>query len=356
MSTIDDELAALRSRAYGPAADIWSDPAAVARLKELEDAARQDALPGTLEMQEPADDLEALFGAPGSATVPSGTREPVVPPRPSLPAPVSVPVQASASGSASVGSPFSGAIKHAALAEPSSAGPSSADPAFSDPTASSRRAARAAIRTTDRADPAAELAEPADSADPAEQAEPATAEPPPAPALSPRTRWAWVASLVAAVVITAGLTAWLFPFGVRDSAHVDARLSAQPGGGDSAVTRQLEQFGTQRDMTAADAIYFGEYKGLGVYAVGDCLYTAITSDNDGEGPGLFSSGCGVGPLPATMDVFLPDESSNTQYYGGTYPAQLAEEFPDGGIIRFTRDGDNVLVTEAKNPAPTGEPS
>ncbi|GAA3627271.1 hypothetical protein GCM10022200_07110 [Microbacterium awajiense] len=36
------ELAALRSRAYGPGADIASDPAALARLRELEELARGD--------------------------------------------------------------------------------------------------------------------------------------------------------------------------------------------------------------------------------------------------------------------------------------------------------------------------
>ncbi len=35
------ELAALRRRAYGPDADIQSDPAAVRRLSELEDLARR---------------------------------------------------------------------------------------------------------------------------------------------------------------------------------------------------------------------------------------------------------------------------------------------------------------------------
>lgn len=38
-SAQEDELRALRERAYGPAADILSDPVALARLQELEDAA-----------------------------------------------------------------------------------------------------------------------------------------------------------------------------------------------------------------------------------------------------------------------------------------------------------------------------
>jgi hypothetical protein len=41
VSAVDDELAALRSRAYGPDADIWSDDDALARLKDLEAAARE---------------------------------------------------------------------------------------------------------------------------------------------------------------------------------------------------------------------------------------------------------------------------------------------------------------------------
>jgi hypothetical protein len=71
----------------------------------------------------------------------------------------------------------------------------------------------------------------------------------------------------------------------------------------------------------------------------------------------FSSGCGVGAVPARVDIYLPGRPSTTQYFvEGNFPSELREDFPDGGIVRFTRDGDSVVVTEAKNPAPTGEPS
>ena len=41
MTSPHDELAALRARAYGPAADIDGDPEALARLRDLEIAARE---------------------------------------------------------------------------------------------------------------------------------------------------------------------------------------------------------------------------------------------------------------------------------------------------------------------------
>ena len=56
-ATLDDELHALRLRAYGPNADIHLDTAALARLRELEDASRPQA-PPAIELEFESDPIE----------------------------------------------------------------------------------------------------------------------------------------------------------------------------------------------------------------------------------------------------------------------------------------------------------
>ncbi|MFD4958109.1 hypothetical protein [Microbacterium sp. NPDC058389] len=65
----DDELRALRARAYGPDADIHADPAALARLQELE-AQRRTATAPVLDEPSPL----ALFEETGTDAVPVTTR------------------------------------------------------------------------------------------------------------------------------------------------------------------------------------------------------------------------------------------------------------------------------------------
>ncbi|MDR6692194.1 hypothetical protein J2X55_003136 [Microbacterium sp. 1154] len=64
----DDELAALRRRAYAPGADISSDPAALQRLIELESRSSDDVVPAPSEVEEDPVD-------------PSGVDEPADAPR-----------------------------------------------------------------------------------------------------------------------------------------------------------------------------------------------------------------------------------------------------------------------------------
>jgi hypothetical protein len=111
----------------------------------------------------------------------------------------------------------------------------------------SRRAARAATDPRDIAVAVSDESAPA--------AEPVVVDPPPAPALSRRARRAWAASLVVTVVVTAGLTVWLFPSGVRYPSHVDARLSVQPGGGDPELVRQLQRFGSRTGGADAERVF-----------------------------------------------------------------------------------------------------
>jgi hypothetical protein len=76
------ELESLRARAYGPAADIGSDPAALARLNELESAARTGRA--------------ARAAARAGSAVPGGDRFAPVPVRPSPPVPTTSAAEAAA--------------------------------------------------------------------------------------------------------------------------------------------------------------------------------------------------------------------------------------------------------------------
>lgn len=69
----DAELRQLRRRAYGPDADIASDPAALARLRELEGERRTEEAPSAAE-------------TPGASATPAIATASPVPPRPPLPA------------------------------------------------------------------------------------------------------------------------------------------------------------------------------------------------------------------------------------------------------------------------------
>lgn len=55
---VDQELQALRRRAYGPDADIQRDPVALERLRELEAAAQPEREPVVEEIPEPAAEIE----------------------------------------------------------------------------------------------------------------------------------------------------------------------------------------------------------------------------------------------------------------------------------------------------------
>src|SRR3954451_4697205 len=65
-----DELRALRARAYGPAADIHDDPAALRRLQELEPRASAPAPPSDMEVH----DSESTSAPQGSALQPGRRR------------------------------------------------------------------------------------------------------------------------------------------------------------------------------------------------------------------------------------------------------------------------------------------
>lgn len=282
----DDELARLQARAYGPTPDLDSDPVALARLRELEDAQRE-------------------AHAADARVAP----EPAPPARPD-------------------GAPVGRAEEDAVLTSLGFAPDRAAD----TPIAPSP-----AELVTPRT-PAAR-ADPVDPADPADPAEPRASDPRTA-VLSRRTRTAWAVSLVAAVVIGAGVTAWTFPWGVRDDAHHAARLPAQAGEAPQGIVSQFG-FGV---ADAESVQFFGHYFGVGVYATQDCIQAVL-----GDGDRAITGGCAGGGISPIMDLYVPS-SDRTEMYGDVdFPDELLQRFPDGGMLRFTLDGDVILVDEGEIP-------
>lgn len=243
-----DELAELRRRAYGPDADIVADPAALARLRELETFAHD---------------------------------------------------RARAAGAGRAASAVSDAVPDTGPGR--SAGPASAAPSAADPVAA--RAEGGEVRRR----------------------------------LPRRLGLAWVASIVAAVVVSAGLTAWLFPLIAGDTTPHAARLTPQPGG-------DATRFVTGEDV---EFRYFGTYLGLSVYAGNDCLQVIF----GGEGSRAGTGSCTGGGLAATLDVTVPAAGGGSGYSSAVeLPAELTDRYPQGATLRFTDLGDVVVVDVGALPA------
>lgn len=211
--------------------------------------------------------------------------------------------------------------------------------------------ARAAGRETAPARRGPDAPPPPGPAEPVARAEPARAEPVaqpahtrPAPAeeprpLSRRIRVAWAGSLVAAVALAAGVTAWVFPLGARDAAQHAALLSPTPGPVPSSLP-----FGGDTDPR-----YFGEYRGLHVYVTSQCLYAT----GEGEGASFYGAGCVGQGLEPVMEVYVPSPAGAAVRSDVAYPEELTSGFPDGAVIRFARQGETVLVDVGALPAMYG---
>lgn len=243
----EDELRMLRRRAYGPGADIATDPAALDRLRQLEPAAaRVDA--------------------------------PVDPP-----------------------------------AAPELAGAELPPP---DTTESSPEAE----------DPAPSDVPPGPS--PQEEAE---AETPRRSRLSRRTILLWVASVVAALLVGAGITSFMSATGGRVASIAEADITEWP----------TDFFGDPRD----GASVFEAYEGLQMLVLpnawGDpnadlpCLFVMRTDRDEGTptASGIVTLGCGAGDFPPTASFTVTARS----------PQALRDRFAEGTDLRIVLAGDEVHV-------------
>jgi hypothetical protein len=280
---VDEELARLRARAYGPDADIHTDPPALARLRELEQRANEQrgSVPqwssaqregaGSAASDTHPDGIELAFGDLPSAGAPAG-------------------VDATAAEDAGDASGRDQPVAGVPLVAPSF------------PTGSSSGAV-----------------------------------------LGRRVRTAWAVSLVAAVAAGAALTAWMLPGGAL--AGHDARLQSQSAEIPRGIVAQFDAFEAGDDPGADEVRYFGEYRGVGVYASDRCLQAVA-----GRAQRTVAVTCTPG-LDLVMDIYVPSEADREQPggYSPSFPDELTQRFPGGGIVRFSLIGDEVLVDEGRVP-------
>lgn len=284
-----EELRLLRLRAYGPAADIQNDPAALRRLHHLESRERATEP----ETEEPGSGGDA-------AAEPVGVR----PDRDDPSAPARAPAQAT-------------------------------PPAAAPATPVARPTARAsdAPAAPDVRDPGAATASPATAIEP----ETKTLRP-----LRLRTRLAWIASVLIAGSVAASVTYASIAFapvavshGARQIATLDPSTTATvPEGwfGAGPSSRVYEFFGLTLFETMGTAF------GLG----GDACVAAVATSqlpdpeeaaNDWSVQGNVFSGCRVGTFPAT--IALRVDSS--------VPTEMRSAFPEGSALQFVVDGERIGV-------------
>lgn len=197
-------------------------------------------------------------------------------------------------------------------------------------------------------------AEPEPAPSPADAAESLPAdEPEPVPLIAPvsltvepaprtldrRLRAAWVLSILVTAVVAAGLTAWTLPWGVRDDQQHAARLTEQPGGAPAMTEWDIP--GLDQD----DLRSYGSYRGLEVYATDACIIVrAMGSDAGGSSSGT-CTGAGLEPAIDFYVMRAPRAGEG----GMRYPDETRARFPDGGVVRFARQGDVILVDEGELP-------
>ncbi|MFZ8758500.1 hypothetical protein ACO03V_13870 [Microbacterium sp. HMH0099] len=294
---VRDELARLRARAFGPDADITADPAAVARLSELEEQERLRR-----------------------ATAPDAT--------PSGPADGLLPDDGTPDGAAAAETPAAGIGTPADTTGTDSAGATTtgADPA--DPT-----------------DPAPHPAHDAD-ADPDEDAEGAASTSPGRrrrrrPAVrSQRTLWLWAGTIAAVAAVTSAATAVGTTFapvsrsaGVAqvDTLQVDPSFVPPPlfWPTPDGVTGYDDFFGLTA-VVGALRVYSDDAENL-------CLYLVPSEDiadtDSSYRGGQVYGGCGAGVFAPTAQLVVSDDA----------PAELQERFPVGTSLQFVLDGERIGV-------------
>ncbi|MCP2638192.1 hypothetical protein K0817_016685 [Microbacterium sp. HD4P20] len=281
----DDELRALRERAYGRHADIHDDPAALARLRELEARVRSDA--GSDEGAEAARGPDAATRA--AALAPGG------------PDPITLRASAADEGAPAapgLATPMPAPARTATLAP----APDSAHPGATAP----------AVVAADAAPPSAE--------DPA----------PVRPWWRRRMRVVLAGSLAAALLLGVGLT-----LAVQELTRGAVAVLRE----DTDMEWPSDVWGPRTDGARG----FDPFYGLAVISqpqqmgpeadLMECL-----SVFSGRGDGLFYAGgaCGTGPFPATAIAIVGPQS----------PQELRDRFADGTLLQFVLEGDRVSVFAA----------
>ncbi|MBM3715375.1 MAG: hypothetical protein FJW64_06490 [Actinobacteria bacterium] len=300
---VRDELARLSARAYGPDADIAVDPAAVARLSELEEQERLRR----------ATDPDATPSGPADVFLPlpldgAAVRE--------TPAAAGIGTAADTTGTDSAGG--TSTVEAIAGADP-------ADPANPAP----------------HPDPARDA-----EADPDEDAEGAASTSPGRrrrrrPAMrSQRSLWMWAGTIAAVAAVTSAATAVGTTFapvsrsaGVAqvDTLQVDPSFVPPPlfWPTPDGVTGYDDFFGLTA-VVGALRVYSDDAENL-------CLYLVPSEDiadtDSSYRGGQVYGGCGAGVFAPTAQLVVSDDA----------PAELQERFPVGTSLQFVLDGERIGV-------------
>lgn len=299
MSVIADdpgaELRALRERAYGPDADIHDDPAAMQRLRELEDGDR------TRPASTASPDIDAMRGRFDEAGAPARV----------------------------------GRARIAADADPPRTDSGDAPQAVADTTFPH---ATEAGGTPDAPAAAADEAAEAGDADGASTAEAVAAAPDPPPWWRRRMPLLWAGSLVVAGLIGAAIAL----SGHAIGAGQVAVLNADPD------TEWPEGY---FDPPPEGAVAFEDFHGLVPVHLpqqmspdaspSDCLYLAAP---EADSFGFFSAACGAGPFPAALAILVTPDA----------PEELLDHYEPGTGLQFVLDGSQVRVY-ASSPVPGATP-
>ncbi|MFF2486847.1 hypothetical protein ACFVSU_10625 [Microbacterium sp. NPDC058062] len=284
-----DELAELRMRAYGPDADILDDPAALARLRELEEeaaaasaanvaaSARVSTNGGSPRGSAPDDDeevaeLQALALPASEETDAPAAADPITPDRDE---------RGSLADALSSGGPAGGGTDAAG------SGSDAGDVDDSDPV------------------------------------EGATARP-----WWRRTPVVWAASVVVAMLVGVGLTVLVQSMeagrvGVL-GVDPDADWPEEVWGGPTEDSLAFESF------YGLSVLSQPQVTGDGTQGAVPCL---IVFSGVGDNPSYLGGACGAGPFPAQAALVV----------GRQAPSELRERFAEGTALQFVLDGEQVHV-------------
>ncbi|MFB7892085.1 hypothetical protein ACFC1I_07800 [Microbacterium sp. NPDC056044] len=292
-----DELAALRERAYGRDADILDDPAALARLNELEElaAAASAAVIAASAVRTPLSTNGGPRRAPDEAD--EGADQ--------------TPVASAADAGTDA----------ASLAEPAAQG--RAEQGSPTPEFASAGDVPAQVH-----EGGMDAAEPGSDAGEGVELEALPDEEAPARPWWRRTPVLWAASVVAAMLLGAGLTALLQSLeagkvGVLQ-VDADAAWPEEVWGGPTEDSRAFETF------YGLSVLSQPQVTGDGTQEPVPCL---IVFSGVSDNPSYLGGACGAGPYPAQAAMVV----------GRQAPAELRDRFPEGTALQFVLEGEQVHV-------------
>ena len=303
-----DELAALRKRAYGPDADILDDPAALARLSELEEqaaaasaanvaaSARVSTNGGSprgsaFDDDEEAAALQAVAVPPSEEVDAAAAADPIAPDRDER-----------------------GSLAEALSADDRTDGTVPTPPPV---------AAGASAGASGRVGPAA-----GSGSDAGDDVDPDAVENAPARPWWRRTPVVWAASVVVAMLVGVGLTVLVQSMeagrvGVL-GVDPDADWPEEVWGGPTEDSLAFESF------YGLSVLSQPQVTGDGTQGAVPCL---IVFSGVGDNPSYLGGACGAGPFPAQAALVV----------GRQAPSELRDRFAEGTALQFVLDGEQVHV-------------